>query len=63
MRSMMNFGIPFKFVIFNHSHKNDVYFYVLSLFLFPESQANTVVYVFKERSYLLCLITIGTVLF
>ena len=47
MIKMINFGIPFKFVLFNHSHINDDSIYVLFLFGFPTPQSNTVVYVFK----------------
>ena len=46
---MTNFGITFKLILFNHSHINNASLYVLFLFEFIATQANIVLYVFKER--------------
>ena len=60
MITMINFMIPFKSILFNQSRINYAYLYVLFLFESVEPQEDTVVYVFKEIWYVLCLTKIGT---
>ena len=49
MIAMMNFGIPFKNILFKHSHVNYSTLYIRVVFELTSLQSNTVVYVFKER--------------
>ena len=48
MITMIHFGIPFKLFWFYLLHINDAYHYVLFLFELPATQANIVMYTFKQ---------------
>ena len=50
MITMMNFGIPCKYFLFNFYRMNYAYRYVLFLLEFPSTQSNTVLYILKKQN-------------
>ena len=62
MITMMNFGVRFKIFWLQFCHINESDFYVIFLLELSDTQANELLFVFKEIKYLFLFIAIRTAL-